>query len=142
MGKQFGLTHKFGTMYHPQSQGAVEWINLSLKSKLAKITVQTRVNRLDTLPIAPVAIRFSMRQNQGSTPYKMFTGRMFPGPAPGRPLQMSPPHSDPKGDHQALKALVKSFTTAPPVVQGPPPEPSEVSWVWLKVLKRKWSEPR
>lgn len=47
-----GLKYKFGSVYHPQSQGRVERMNQSLKTKLAKIMAETKTNWVAALPVA------------------------------------------------------------------------------------------
>ncbi|XP_036003543.1 uncharacterized protein K02A2.6-like [Fundulus heteroclitus] len=138
-----GLTHRFGTVYHPQSQGKVERMNLNLKNKLAKICAQTKLSWVDALPLALMSIRSSVNSTTGFTPYELETGRSFPGP------QRRPPGT--AGDLQSLtskeyfsqlQAVLEAYTK----ICGHPKEgergtpPPDVDWVWLKVIKRKWSE--
>lgn len=82
-----GLKHKFGTnLYHPQSQGKVERMNANLKNKLAKMCAQTKMNRVDALPLALMAIRSAINNSTDFTPHDLQTGRSFPGPHSKLPL--------------------------------------------------------
>lgn len=80
-----GPQYKFGTVYHPQSQGRVERMNLNLKSKLAKICAQTKMDWVDALSIALMSIRCSVNQSTRFIPYELFRGRQFPRPTAGGP---------------------------------------------------------
>ncbi|KAE8288304.1 hypothetical protein D5F01_LYC12169 [Larimichthys crocea] len=80
-----GLKHSFGTVYHPQ----VERINQMVKSKLAKICAQTKLNYVDVLPLVLMSIRSSVNQSTGFTLHELQTGRAFPGPYSKLPLMRS-----------------------------------------------------
>ncbi|XP_049445650.1 protein NYNRIN-like [Epinephelus fuscoguttatus] len=135
--KALGLKHTFGTVYHPQSQGKVEGMNQSIKGKMGKICAQTKMSWVDALPLALMSIRSSVNSLTGFMPYELKTGHQFPGPGAGTqtteeiesPMQYKPYYDQ-------LTALVSAFskqvTTDPPTSE----------WVLLKVIKRKWSEPR
>ncbi|KAL3969414.1 B-cell receptor-associated protein 31 [Sarotherodon galilaeus] len=142
--KMLGVQHKFGTVYHPQSQGKVERMNLNLKNKLAKICAQTGLNWLADLPIALMTIRCSVNQSTGFTPYELLTGRQFPAPWTVVPAEQPTKSNRSHAEYfNELKALVSSFTKQ--VTSGRPTAEGEVpdaKAVWLKVIKRKWKEPR
>ncbi|KAL4008993.1 hypothetical protein ACER0C_002845 [Sarotherodon galilaeus] len=142
--KMLGVQHKFGTVYHPQSQGKVERMNLNLKNKLAKICAQTGLNWLAALPIALMTIRCSVNQSTGFTPYELLTGRPFPAPWTMVPVEQPRKSNRSHAEYfNELKALVSSFTKQ--VTSGRPTAGGEVpdaKAVWLKVIKRKWKEPR
>ncbi|KAL3978920.1 sentrin-specific protease 1 [Sarotherodon galilaeus] len=142
--KMLGVHHKFGTVYHPQSQGKVERMNLNLKNKLAKICAQTGLNWLAALPIALMTIRCSVNQSTGFTPYELLTGRQFPAPWTVVPVEQPTKSNRSHAEYfNELKALVSSFTKQ--VTSGRPTAEGEVpdaKAVWLKVIKRKWKKPR
>lgn len=140
-----GLKHKFGTVYHPQSQGKVERLNQTVKNKLAKICAQTKMNWLDALPLALMSIRSSVNQATRFTPHELQTGRAFPGPQSKLP---GTGHIDQDLNYKMyfheLQSLVAEFSKQVASSRGEgqtAPAPA-AEWVLLRVIKRKWSEPR
>ncbi len=140
-----GLQHKFGTVYHPQSQGKVERMNQTIKNKLGKICAQTKLNWVDALPLALMAVRSSINQSTGFTPHELQTGRGYPGPSTrligieGKDQGLT--H---KMYFHELQGLVAAYAKQVGDRRGgvESDTPPQTEWVRLKVIKRKWSEPR
>ena len=141
-----GLKHAFGTVYHPQSQGKVERMNQSIKTKLAKLCAQTGMSWLDALPIVLMVIRSSVNASTGFTPYELLTGHQFPGPGAGLHLvECDFPPVRYKPYYDQLTALVSAFSKQVEDKRGcqeTQQQPRTADWVLLKVIKRKWTEPR
>ncbi|XP_053725193.1 uncharacterized protein LOC128761187 [Synchiropus splendidus] len=141
--RMLGLKHKFGSVYHPQSQAHVERMNRTLKQRLAKTCAQTGLNWLQALPIVLLAIRQSINRRTGFTPFELLTGRLMPGPASA----LLQPEVDPPAGYkpywEQLTSLVSSFCTQDDAISAAEPDGSTPpSSIYLKVLQRKWSEPR
>ncbi|XP_056138387.1 uncharacterized protein LOC130114543 [Lampris incognitus] len=139
-----GLKHAFGTVYHPQSQGKVERMNQNLKQKLARICAQTKMNWVDVLPLALMTIRSSVNQGTGFTPYELMTGRQFPGPGAAPQDEMGNRGMSAGKCFKELQALVSEFSQQVGEKQALPTGTTlpTAKWVLLRVIKRKWSEPR
>nr|XP_054592919.1 uncharacterized protein LOC129159744 [Nothobranchius furzeri] len=141
-----GLKHKFGSVYHPQSQGKVERMNQTLKVKLAKICARTKLTWLEALPLALMFTRSSVNKTTRFTPFELQTGRPFPGPATKLPLTADLTDSlDSRSYYNLLHSLVSQFSLQVEAdrttTDAPSPQPG-TDWVLLKVTKRKWTEPR
>ncbi|XP_025762871.1 uncharacterized protein K02A2.6-like isoform X2 [Oreochromis niloticus] len=142
--RMLGVQHKFGTVYHPQSQGKVERMNLNLKNKLSKICAATGLNWVSALPIALMTIRCSVNKSTGFTPHELQTGRPFPAPWTEVPAEHTTRSNRSHAEYwDELKCLVSSFTKqVTSGLQTVDQVTPEVKAVWLKVIKRKWKEPR
>ncbi|XP_076860681.1 uncharacterized protein LOC143513866 [Brachyhypopomus gauderio] len=155
--QSLGLRHRYGSVYHPQSQGKVERMNGNIKNKLAKVCAHTGMNWAESLPIVLMAIRSSVSSTTGLTPFELMTGRSFPGPYKA----LTPPAWKAAGAqkewYNPLKALCAAYSAqvrgeesgplpAPdPTVEGEPTLRADLpvtKWVQLKIIKRKWVEPR
>lgn len=78
--QQLGIKQRLGCVYHPQSQGIVERMNLALKNRLVKVCQQTGLNWLNALPLALMACRTSGLRELRMTPHELLTGRTMPTP--------------------------------------------------------------
>ncbi|GCC39157.1 hypothetical protein chiPu_0023364 [Chiloscyllium punctatum] len=140
-----GLKHAFGTVYHPQSQGKVERMNQSIKGEIGKVYAQTKLSWVDALPLALMSIRSSVNSITGFTPNELTTGQQFPGQGAGiQMLEGGGASLRYKSYYDQLTALVSTFSKQVGSAKGDlqSQAPSTTDWVLLKVIKRKWSEPR
>ena len=162
-----GITHRFGSAYHPQSQGLVERANRSIKSVIAKTihpgdtgplqkqllqdelaayATKKKMTWLDALPLALFSIRSQPSSRSGLSPFELVTGRPMPGP-----------HTPPRGpvlDHydEVLLEYVQALTLASRRLflqvtsTTPAPEPAPLvapgDWVWVKIHKKQSLQPR
>lgn len=145
-----GLKHKFGSVYHPQSQGCVERMNRMLKEKMAKAMYQTKLNWVQALPLALMSTRMSMRDGHGATPCELHMGRMFAGPEHSL-KNVGGVRTDPGVKGMCLTFAKFSPPTSQDAVKDSPAQKGDLtspgaaelpSHVLLKVLKRKWTESR
>ena len=163
-----GIAHRFGSVYHPQSQGLVERANRTLKSVIAKAVhpgdtgpqqqqllqeelagyaSKKKMSWIEALPLALFSVRSHPSSRCGLSPFELVTGRPMPGP-----------HSPPRGpvlDHydealleyvQALtlasRALYTQVTSLPTPADPDPVLVNPGDWVWVRVHKRQCLQPR
>lgn len=139
--QSLGLTHAFGAVYHPQSQGKVERMNLTLKLKLAKIFAQTKLTWLAALPLALMSVRSSVNRVSGFTPFELLTGRQFLGPNNALKPEAVQPLSH-AVYFDKLTALIAQFSHQVAPVPHDGQLPTTTEWVRVKTFRRKWHEPR
>ena len=87
VGAFLGIDIKRHCVYHPQSGGAVERENGTLKAKLAKCCEETGLNWIDALPIVLTYMRMRQRNRVKMSPYEILFGHppglgMDPGNRP------------------------------------------------------------
>lgn len=95
--------------------------------------------------MALMAIRASVNWKTVFIPYELLTGRVMPGPgAQFSPIGEGAGTISYKPYFEQLKCLVSSFSKQVAVrqVTQTTEEGQETTHIRLKVIKRKWSEPR
>ncbi|MGL5581012.1 MAG: RNase H family protein, partial [Cetobacterium sp.] len=75
LGDQLKLNLVNHCAYRPQSGGAVERENATLKNKMVKIMTETGLGWTDALPIALMYMRMRVRPVVGMTPFEVLWGR-------------------------------------------------------------------
>ncbi|KAK0134819.1 Gag-Pol polyprotein [Merluccius polli] len=130
--QQSHIKQRLGYVYHPQSQGKVKRMNQTLKGKIGKIGAHSKLSWLEALPLALMSTRSSVNSATGVQDLEL--GGVT---APPTPFLTYKPYYD------QLTALVAAFSKQVSVIQGGAEQaPKDTEWVLLKVIKRKWSDPR
>ncbi|KAK9972485.1 hypothetical protein ABG768_025789 [Culter alburnus] len=135
--------------YRPQSGGAVERSNQTIKNKLCKVMAETGMTWVQALPIVLMAMRARKGSRTALSPHEILTG------CPMRVGIEPPPQEGLAGvDEQMRKymlSLTKTIKTIHSQVKAALPLPGvgpqhsyePGQWVWIKDLRRKvWNNPR
>lgn len=151
IGKAFGINLKQHCSYHPQSAGAVERENGTLKAKIKKIQEDSGLPWPECIPIALTYMRMRERYRMQLSPFEILFGR--PPLTPSCPLapELFQAHDDLRhfcsNLAQSLSSIRSQVTaTLPTPADGPlhPLKPGD--YVLVKALpsnrrKRAWEGP-
>ncbi|XP_035985254.1 TIP41-like protein isoform X1 [Fundulus heteroclitus] len=149
----FGIKQKFGSAYHPASQGLVERTNRTIKEQLAKVCADTGMTWLTALPLVMFSIRSSPTDRMGLSPHELLTGRTMPCPFTSSLQQGCEPSLELQQEElthyvQQLQSAVKflSHNTQEALTGEPKGEtPEQIApgeWIYRKVFHRTWKDPR
>ena len=148
--KKLGIEMKFHCAYHPQSGGAVERVNGTLKSQLTKVMGATELDWVKALPIVLTGIRGRVHSVTALSPYEVITGRPMsigchpPGLMLDKDLADTQMVSYCVQLTNALRSVYQQVKAALPVpARGPLHDLQPGDWVVIKDFRRKkWHQPR
>ena len=78
--KEFGIKHVTSSAYHPQSQGVVERFHQTLKTMMRKYCKSNEAEWDQSIPYLLFAIRSSVNESLGVSPFDMIFGHNVRGP--------------------------------------------------------------
>ena len=78
--KELDITQTLSTAYHPESQGALERFHQTIKAMLRKFCNSSISDWDDGLPLMLFAIRESVQESLGYSPFELLYGRQVRGP--------------------------------------------------------------
>ncbi|XP_029466571.1 uncharacterized protein LOC115096201, partial [Rhinatrema bivittatum] len=145
-----GIRWHLHCAWRPQSSGAVERANRTLKNQLAKLCQETKTKWPDILPLALLHVRCTPRKS-GLTPYEMMYARPPPLPSFPESLQIQGEMSlsnQLKGLYNTVIAIQNYTCDTEPLVLLNPIHPYQIgNSVWIKdwdesdSLQPRWKGP-
>ncbi|KAJ8332358.1 hypothetical protein SKAU_G00426510 [Synaphobranchus kaupii] len=148
--EQLGIRLKFHCAYHPQSGGAVERANGTIKNRLTKVMAETGLDWVQALPIVLTGMRGRVHAATGLSPYEVITGRPMRTGCHPPGLMLDKELADTRmvsycvqltnvlrSVHQQVKAAL------PDPASGPLHDLQPGDWVVIKDFRRKkWHQAR
>ncbi|XP_033953920.1 uncharacterized protein [Pseudochaenichthys georgianus] len=118
-------------------------MNQNIKQKLSKACEETGMKWLDDLPLSLMSNRSYINRGTGFSPFELTHGHQFPGPGSlsvGKEVEVM----SSKPYFQKLQGLVSGFSTQVADAKGGPErhKANIAEFVWLKVIRPKWLNPR
>lgn len=152
IGRVYEIDLKQHCSYHPQSAGAVERENGTIKAKLRKLTEETKLPWPDCLPIALTYMRMRERARTGLSPFEILFGRPPVTPFSTHAPELFQGHESLRqyciGLSRALSSIRDQVKdTLPKPAEGPlhPLKPGDFvlirSLPSLKKVHRRWEGP-
>ena len=78
--EKFGIKHVLSSAYHPESQGVLERFNSTLKNMLRACCVDNKMNWDECIPFFMFAVRDTVQETLGFTPFELVFGHEVRGP--------------------------------------------------------------
>ena len=78
--QQLGIEHVTSSAYHPESQGALERFHQTLKNMLKTYCLETEKDWDDGVPLLLFAVRESVQESLGFSPFELVYGHEVRGP--------------------------------------------------------------
>ncbi|XP_036066596.1 uncharacterized protein K02A2.6-like [Oryzias melastigma] len=148
--QQLRIKQHLGAVYHPQSQGPVERVNGTLKTRIGKICASAKLNWVDAMPLALLSYPMQTHSATHLSPHEMLTGRPMPTPQFREPYK-GPTLEQLQGElteyvrqltaiHKSIYLQEKRKESQLQVELERLVKPGDR--VYIKVFRRKWHEPR
>ena len=77
---QLGIKQNVSSVYHPESQGALERFHQALKTMLRAYCLEQHKDWDEGIPMLLVAVRESVQDTLGFSPFELLYGREVRGP--------------------------------------------------------------
>uniref|UniRef100_A0A8C6UYN4 ribonuclease H n=1 Tax=Neogobius melanostomus TaxID=47308 RepID=A0A8C6UYN4_9GOBI len=148
--KALNISQRLGNLYHASSQGIVERMNATIKRKLAKVWLTSKLDWVAALPFVLMDIRNSVNATTSYSPHLLLTGREMHKP-PG-PFDEDTPFIEWDKQHHSYVKMLQTIvaqlhrcrqrTHDRKETLEPNMDISPGSWVYVKVHKRNnWTQP-